>query len=164
MANVNENRVNNIISPADDTALLASIGSFNTVLNPYLTALTEQERKSLFSLKEENLVFAGLALQQAQALGTLIPSSMSSLVTQLSTDLDFYTQLQQIENVFLLQALQKVQDTKRLAGHEAYTASLAIYKIIEALASVGVVEAQAAYDILKERFAEQGGAPAQPTA
>jgi hypothetical protein len=37
---------------------------------------------------------------------------------------------------------------------------LAVYKIIEALSAVGVDGAKAAYDILKERFANQGGSGA----
>jgi hypothetical protein len=36
------------------------------------------------------------------------------------------------------------------------------YKIINALASMGLPDAVTAYNLLKERFANQGGAPADP--
>lgn len=163
MANINENRVNTTISPADDATILTAVGTINTTFDPYLTALTQQERESLFALSEENLAFALLALQQAQALGNLIPASLSTLVSNLTNDLDFHNQLLEIENVFVAQIAQKVADTRRLAGHEAYVGGLAVYKIIEALASIGVTGAEAAYDILKVRFANQGGgAPVVP--
>ncbi len=164
MANINVNRVNITISNADDTAIVAAITDMNTVLDPYLTALTQEERESLFALGEENLAFATLAFQQAQALGTLIPPALSSLVANLENDLIFHEQLLQIENVFVAQIAQKVGDTRRLAGHEAYVGGLTVYKIIEALASIGVTGAEAAYDILKVRFANQGGgAPLAPS-
>ena len=47
--------------------------------------------------------------------------------------------------------------SRRLAGHEAYVGALAVYKIIEALASMGVAAAIPPYILLKERFAAQGG-------
>jgi len=57
----------------------------------------------------------------------------------------------------------RVEHTRRLAGHEAYVGSLAVYKIIEALAAMGIPQAVAAYNLLKERFANQGGTkPADP--
>jgi hypothetical protein len=159
MANINENRLNTIISPADNTTIVAGFGSVNTTLGPYLTALTDEERRSLFSLKEENLVFTADALAQAEALGDLIPAALSGMVANMSNDLDLYNQLKLIENDYVAQLAQKVADTKRLSGHEAYTAALTIYKVIEALAAVGVSGAQVAYEILKVRFANQGGQP-----
>ena len=132
------------------------------VLSPYLLGLTEEERKSLFSLAEENLVFADDALTQAQALGSLLPPQLSGLVGNLENDLRLFRQLDMFEKEFIVQVTQQVADTKRVAAHEAFVGGLAIYKIIEALASVGVTGAQAAYDILKVRFANQGGGGSQP--
>jgi len=54
--------------------------------------------------------------------------------------------------------------TKRLADHEAYTAALALYKIIEAMAELGIPGFQAAYDVLKVRFAAQGRRSVPPGA
>jgi hypothetical protein len=159
MANITVNRLNTTISPADETTLLTGFTGINTVLGPYLATLTDDERKSLFSLKEENLVFAHEALLQAQNLGNLIPAAMGSLVTNLDNDLELNKQMGELEDAVISQLVQKISDTRRLAGHEGYVGALAVYKLIEALASVGVEGAQAAYDILKARFANQGGTP-----
>ena len=92
-----------------------------------------------------------------------MPPALAALVTNLDNDLKFSNQLTDFENNFIKQIQQKVADTKRRAAHEAYTASLAVYKIIEALAEVGVDGAQAAYDILKVRFEGQGRPAGPPT-
>ncbi len=157
MANVTTNLVNSIIIPADQTALNTGTAAMMALLQPYFVTLTDEERASLFSLQEENLVFTSLALQQAQSLGSLMPPALSSLVTNLSNDLELQQQLAEFENNFIKQLAQKTADTKRRAGHEAFVGGLAVYKIIEALAAVGVDSAQTAYDILKVRFANQGG-------
>ena len=162
MANISENLIDTTISNADVTALNTALTTAATTLDPYMATLTEEERNSLFSLQQENLVFATDALLQIQSLGSLLPPALGSLVTDLSNDLALHEQLKTVEQVHLNQLIQKVADTKRLAAHEAYTGALAAYKVIEALASVGVPGAQAAYDILKVRFANQGGRPVTP--
>ena len=157
MANINTNIVNTTISQADLTTLNTGSAAIMTLLQPYFVSLTDEERTSLFSLKEENLVFAYLALQQAKNLGNLIPPALSTLVANLENDLQYQQQLMEFENNFIKQLTQKVADSKRRAAHEAYVGGLAVYKIIEALASISVDGAQVGYDILKERFANQGG-------
>ena len=84
------------------------------------------------------------------------------MVSNLAVDLSLFGQLNETEIGALAQLVQRVKDTKRLCAHEAYVGALALYKVIEAMASLGVEGFQAAYDILKQRFAEQGGRPAQP--
>jgi len=64
MANPNENRINITIAPADVLTIDTSFTGINTALDPYTQALTEDERESLFSVAEENEVFADDALQQ----------------------------------------------------------------------------------------------------
>ena len=162
MANVNENRVNTTINAVDLAALDTATAGIKTLLEPYFASLTDDERTSLFSLAEENLVFAHDALERAKLLGNLFPPALSSLVTNLENDFKLYEQMDGFEKDFIAQISQSAADTKRLAAHETYVGSLAIYKIIEALATMGVAGAKPAYDILKERFANQGGRPAGP--
>ena len=163
MANINENRVNTVISTADQTALDTATAGIKTLLDPYFYSLTDEERTSLFSLQQENLVFAHLALDQANLLGNLIPAALSSLVSNLNNDLKLYQQMDGFEKGVLAQINLGVADTKRTAAHESFVGGLAVYKIIEAMANMGVATAKPAYDILKERFANQGGRPIDTT-
>jgi len=57
----------------------------------------------------------------------------------------------------------KIKDTKRLADHERYAAALAIYKMINMGAALGLPGFQAALDILKVRFSGQRGREAGGT-
>lgn len=164
MANPNVNRINTTISAADQTTLNTAFTQIITVLSTYTQALTPEERSSLFSLAEENLVFAQEALTQGQLLNASLPVAMQTIVTNMGTDMTLYGQLNAINIGNLAQIVMRINDTQRLSAHEAYSAALALYKYIEAGAALGLQGFAAAYDVLKSRFAAQGssGAPVQP--
>ena len=159
MANLNVNRLNSDLPAAVETAVETDLTNVLTAIDPYTTALTEEERTTLLSLKEENFVFAFQALSQAQLLSNLIPPAMATLVSDLENDLGLHTTLRDIEDGVLSQIKNRIADSRRLAGHEAYLGALAVYKLIGAMATMGVEGADPAYQLLKERFAAQGGRP-----
>jgi len=162
MANPSVNRINTSITPADTTAINNALNTALTTLATYTQALTEDERTSLFSLSEENLVFAQEALAQGQLLNAGFPAPIQSIVTNMSTDLNLFGQLNGLDEGNIAQLALRVKDTKRLTAHEAYSGALAVYKFIEAGASLGMQGYQAAFDALKVRFANQGGSPPVP--
>jgi len=163
MANPNENRINTVIAPADVTTIDTGFTGINTALDATAQTLTEDERNSLFSVAEENEVFADDALQQGQLLMPNLPNVVQTIVSNLKIDTDLHVQLEKIMNTQVLPLLLRVKDTKRLVSHERYVQALAIYGIIEAGAKIGLPGYQAAYDILKVRFASQGGRAAGGT-
>lgn len=163
MANPNVNRINTTISPADVTTINTSMGTVNSTLDPYTQQLTEDERDSLFSLAEENEAFADDALAQGQLLMAQMPPAMQTIINNMDTDSKLYDQLDKIEDELVKPLAQRISDTRRLTAHEQYTGALAVYKYIEAGAQLGLPGFQAAYDILKVRFAGQGGRPAGGT-
>lgn len=161
MANITLNRLSTTISPADDTALGAAGGQIESIINTYCLSLDDDERKSLFSLDVENKVFVEECLNEAKNHGGPLPAYVQ--VAEMDKDLTLFNQLDGIE-ANLNHVAQKVSDTKRLAGHEAYALALMIYKLYEAAALAGVPDAKASFDRLKARFAAQGGgSPVQPT-
>ncbi len=162
MANPNVNRINATISAPDLTAITNALTALLTALLPYTQPLTEEERKSLFSLAEENLVFSQEALAQGQLLNAGFPAQMQTIVTNMNTDVTLWGQFNSINIGNLAQAVQRVNDSQRLSAHEIFTAALAIYKFIEAGAALGLVGYAASYEILKARFAAQGGNPPVP--
>jgi hypothetical protein len=162
MGNPTENRIDTVIATADVNSINTGITQINTAFDPYAVGLTEPERNNLFSLAEENEAFANDALAQGLLLSSQLPAAIQQMITNLQTDTILHGQLDVMENTQVLPLLKKVQDTKRLAAHERYLVSLAIYKIIEAFAKMGIPGFQASYDILKVRFENQGGnAPQQ---
>lgn len=159
MANLNINRLNSDITDVAKTAIQTDLNNLLTTLDPFTTTLVQEERNTLLSLQEENFVFAQEAISQAVLLSDLIPPAMSTLVSDLQNDIDLYTTLRSIEDGLLRQINNRIADSRRLAGHEAYLGALAVYKLIGAMASMGVEGADPAYQLLKERFAGQGGRP-----
>ncbi|MEP7169857.1 MAG: hypothetical protein ABI855_10855 [Bacteroidota bacterium] len=162
MANPNVNRIDTTISAPDMTHITDGIAEANLGLEPYAKVLTEDEREDMFSLAVENEDFADAALEEGQLLNAELPPVVQTMVSRLGKDLGIFHQLDTVENTLMLPILLKVKDTKRLAAHEGYTGALAIYKMIEAGAAMGLPGFQAAYDRLKARFAGQGGRPAEP--
>lgn len=157
MANSTENRINTSIAAADVTAIEKGFTDIGTALDNYTQALTDDERASLFSLQDANLVFAADALAQGQTLMAKLPPAMQALVTNMVKDMALEAQLDTFAKNQLAQLTQRILDTKRLAAHESYVGALALYKVIEAMAATGIEGFQAAYDVLKVRFASQGG-------
>lgn len=154
MANITINRINTTINAADEGILQASTGQTNTVLNNYTESLSPDEREELFGLDVENRVFAQEALEEATTNGGILPGYIA--VPELDNDLRLYNQLESIETVIENQ-LQRIKDTKRLAGHEAYAMALTIYKLYESAHLAGISGATASYTRLKQRFLQQGG-------
>jgi hypothetical protein len=162
MANPQSNRTDITVTPADMTTITTGFGSINTALATYTQALTEGERESLFGMKEENLVFAGDAIEQGVILQPTFPAMIVDILTRTQTDYNLANQMDQLIKQYIEPLLKLCQDSRRLASHEAYVGALALYKVIEAGAALGLPGYQAAYDILKVRFAGQGTTPQQP--
>ena len=160
MANPNSNRIDTVISPADLTTINTAGDTLRLTFDPYMRDLTPQERESMFSLAEENEAFADAAVEQGQLLIAQMPLAMQGIISNTARDQQLFDQLDTLEDTLLAPIQQRVKDTKRLAAHEQYTGALAIYRFIEAGADLGLPGFQAAYDILKVRFAGQGGRPA----
>lgn len=161
MANITVNRLNITINPADEAVLQSNTAQTNLILNNYTESLSPDEREELFGLDVENRVFAYEAWEEANINGSILPAYIN--VLDLDNDLKFFNQLDNIESI-LENQLQRIKDTKRLAGHEAYAMALTIYKLFESAHLAGIPGATASYNRLKQRFAQQGGgAPEQPT-
>jgi hypothetical protein len=154
MANITNNFINSVLSPADLTTIDTSVTTIDTTIGPVSHTLTDEERASYFSLDVNNKVFVQEALQEANLNGSILPSAIN--VGFLFNDITLFDQMDEIESA-LEGLLRKVRDSKRVAGHEAYVMALTIYTMFKSLAAVGVPGAQQSADRLGERFAQSGG-------
>ena len=148
MANITDNRLSLTISPADLTTVNTAGQTIATTLS-FLIALTEEERERLFGVNVNNKVFIEEAFEEAQNNGTILPGYIQ--VAELEKDLTLFNQLGDLLS-YLRNLLQKMEDTQRLAGHEAYALSLAIYQLYKSAAEAGIPGAAASYERLRERF------------
>ena len=160
MSNIFQNRLSTSLSPAQVTAAktdLTNIGNSLTML----IGLTVEERQSIPKIAENNLNFVLDCKTLMANNPTLVPAYMNT--AELVKDITLFQQLDELESL-TSQLYEKIRDTHMLAGSEAYITCLAFYRMVEAAAMAGVPGADAVYDQLKVRFANQGGAaPAPPT-
>lgn len=166
MPNLLNNRVNTTATPAQLTAVKAA---FQTILSnlPFLVGLTADERKSLNAINVNNKAFAEDALQAAVNNPTLVPGYIS--VPAMQSDLTLFAQMDEISGL-ANQLCERIDDTKMLAGSEAYNTALSLYKSFGAAANAGVLGADSIVDKLKTRFTAKTttnlatAPPAPPTA
>lgn len=159
MANLSNNRINTTATPAQIAAVKAAFQVIVTNL-PFLIGLTKAERKALQTIDVSNKAFTEDVLNSVLNNGNMIPSYLN--VANLQNDYTLFEQLDEIK-LLAIQLLEKIDDTQLLAGSEAYTSSLAYYKLFVAANDAGVPGADSIVTLLKKRFEGQGGAGTEPT-
>jgi hypothetical protein len=160
MANLLNNRVSVTATAVQVTAVKAA---FQTILTnlPFLVGLTDDERKTLTSIDVSNKAFTEDTINASVNNATLIPSYIS--VANMQSDLTLFTQLDEISGI-ANQLCERIEDTKMLAGSEAYGSALAMYKIFGSAADAGVPGADSIVEQLKKRFASNTSTAPAPAA
>jgi hypothetical protein len=162
MSNLSNNRINITATAAQITAVKAA---FQTILTnlPFLIGLTIDERSSLPKINVSNKAFTDDAISAGTNNATLIPSYLS--IANMQNDMTLFNQLDDLEGI-ANQICERIQDTKILAGSEAFVSALALYRLFGSAADAGVPGADAIVDHLKERFTQTTTTPttAAPTA
>ena len=153
MANLKNNRINTTATDAQVTAVKTALQTIAANL-PFLVGLTTEERIALPSINVSNKAFTEDAINAGVNNPTLIPSYVS--VVNMKNDMLLFTQLDEII-MMTKQLLEKMEDTQLLAGSEAYTSALTLYKLFGSAADAGVGGTDAIVTQLKQRFAGQGG-------
>lgn len=156
MANILENRVSNSFTKEELDQLGTHRKNLMAIVKPKTVALNADELSSLGSISVDNFVFVKDTLTSADAEGVaLLPPAIGGLVTELKTDVTFFEQLDS-EEAALTDLLTRIQHTKRVVAHESYKVANAIYEQYQALAAAGVPGATSRYNLLKERYKNNG--------
>ena len=153
MSNVLNNRLSVTVDPAVITEVKTKIEEINALL-PFLTGLTKEERKTLPKINRSNKVFVEDTLDSMRQNGNILPNFVQ--VEEVEKDYSLYNDLKVLA-LELAALSEKVNDTRILAGSEAYSTSLLAYKMFGVAANSGVAGAEALYSRLRERFAQSGG-------
>lgn len=157
MANILENRVSATFTKDELTQLATQRNALMAILKPKTLALTEDELKTLSSMAVDNFVFVQEAVKTTDAEGvSLLPPAIANLVPEMQTDVLFYEQLA-TEETLLEDLLTRIRHTKRLVAHESYNVANSVYILYQTLAEKGVPGAAARYNLLKERYKDNGG-------
>lgn len=149
MANITEYIELTVYSDTDIANMIAQLQAFINLL-PINASLTTDQRKKLMAIKAGNKVFVENVLSESLVIGpNILPTYID--LSNLETSLQNYNKFNELES-HLSNALQRLQDAKRIAGHQAYNQSTIIYNSIKIASDAGVPNAKAAYTKLKERF------------
>ena len=159
MSNLTNNRLSVTATSAQLTAVKNALQTINTNL-PFLVGLTAEERAALPTIDVNNKAFTEDAINAGANNASLVPSYVS--VANMQSDMTLFSQLDEVIQL-TRQLLEKLEDTQMLAGSEAYTSALALYKLFGSAADAGVPGSDAIYNQLRTRFAGQGGRLAPAT-
>jgi hypothetical protein len=144
-----ENRINAVLSNADQQAVLDAIRTIRTKL-PFLVGLTTDERQSLPKAGDKSRAFIRQSLALAEQNDSFLPRSFD--VAEMRQDVTLAEQLYPII-IAATQLKELLEDTYRLAGSDAYSAALTVYR---AAKDNGRGEAlDALLDTLGQRFARK---------
>lgn len=153
MSNITENRINRILNETAMTNALAAITNLETELPE--GSLDDAQRDNYRAINVQNKVFTEDVMTEMQNNGTtILPPYLN--VGLLKNDFDLFEQLDILESR-LVNATRQLSDLKRIAGHEAYTMALSVYKSYDAANQAGIAGAKESYERLSERFNGQGG-------
>lgn len=161
MSNLTENKINVVIAPADIDIITNSISIIIEKI-PENTTLTEAQRVKYNAIDVDNKVFAEDCLTEAKANGgEILPPYIN--LTFMQNDLTVFEQLDHLESN-LRNALRRVTDAKRIAGHEAFSQTNLIYKAFKSAHESGIANATSSYLKLKERYDGKGKVGRKPDA
>ena len=158
MANLTNNRLNIVATEAQITAAKNSLVQFDAQF-PFLIGLTVEEKTTLPAINVDNKIFTEDAINAAVNNMDMLPGYRS--VSGGQTDMKLFNQLDELVPMVRKQ-LEKLEDTRFLAGSEAYTTALMIYKLFGAAAESGIPGADAIVAQLRERFTSNGNTPNNP--
>lgn len=125
------------------------VNQIQTLLQPYLLALTPKQRQVLPKMKDDSVSFVNKALEYASSNPQFAPAYLD--VKSLADNVESVTDLTPIENPLASLSMQ-LNDTIMIAGSEAYVAALTFYNSVKEAARRNVPGAKAIYDDLKKRF------------
>ena len=158
MANLTNNRLNIVATEAQITAAKNSLVQFDAQF-PFLIGLTVDEKTTLPAINVDNKIFTEDAINAAVNNMDMLPGYLS--VSGVQTDMKLFNQLDELVPMVRKQ-LEKLEDTRFLAGSEAYSTALMIYKLFGAAAESGIPGADAIVAQLRERFTSHGNTPNNP--
>lgn len=122
-------------------------------LDPYLTEISNEDKKEMLKLGDKSLAFVTKAKDWARSNPKLVPPYGD--LDEFKRDFEAYEKLK--EFVKLLKPLvNDLEDTIMKLGNDIYKESLVYYGYMEGAADAHVEDAREAYMDLKERFPGRG--------
>jgi hypothetical protein len=144
-----ENKVSFKLTDEEKKQVKDALGVLTSVLEPKLVSLSASDKKELPKMGDKTVAFVEKSLEYAEQYPDFVPNFID--VNESKIDLQsvrvlrqFFLPLERITNL--------VDSTITLAGSEAFSSSLSIYKILKNAAAMGQPGAAEATADLSNRF------------
>jgi hypothetical protein len=145
----NPNRVSADIPATVINDVITKLNDVRTLLQPYLQALTPEERRSLPKMSDKTIAFVNKAETYSVSNPEFAPAFMQ--VDEFAKDMHLVEELKPILDI-CEQLCNNIDDTSMLGGSEAYMEALMYYNSVKMAAKTGQANARPIYDDLRMRF------------
>ena len=132
--------------------VLKNLQDCKDLLQPYLHALTPEERHSILKMGDKTVATVMKTKDYVVTNPQFVPSYMNA--AEFVADANVVSLLSPITNL-AMQLSRNVEDTMMVAGSEALQEALVYYGQVKEAASKGVPSAGPIYEDLKQRFAKK---------
>lgn len=144
-----ENKINFIIPDEVITEVTQKLGEAAAALQPYLIALTPEERKSIPKMSDKTLPFVEKTLEYCETAPQFAPPYMDR--EALYGDMKVTQQLTPLLRTVVAMN-DGLDDTVMEAGGEGYINALNYYNSVKQAAKMNVPGAKSIYEDLSKRF------------
>ncbi|HET9055363.1 MAG TPA: hypothetical protein VFN30_00815 [Chitinophagaceae bacterium] len=111
--------------------------------------LTTGEKKQLYKVDERRLSFVENACREMEKNSLILPGFLDAQSAK--DDLKLFQQLKAIE-IQIEELLNKVNDTRVQAGHQAMQASRLFYNSVQQAKASGITGAESLHQLLKQHY------------
>ena len=144
-----ENAISIEIPENDVKKAQDALKTLTDILNPYLVALTSEQRKTLPKMGDGTEPFVAKVMDYTDSSPQFTPpyvdkNEMQKDWAAVNDLLPLFRGISQLDS--------NLNDTVMLAGSEAYVASLSYYNSVKQAAKVNVPDAKVIYEDLRQRF------------
>jgi hypothetical protein len=155
-----DNSISITIPPSDLQIVKDALATIQTTLEPYLIALTPEDRRKLLKMGDGSEPFVAKVMDYAVSDPQFLPpyvqfAEMKKDWEAVTGLLPIFRTVQQLEN--------NLSDTVMLTGSETFDASLSYYNSVKMAAKMNVPNAKTIYEDLSKRFEAQGKRKAKPS-
>ncbi|WP_395139873.1 hypothetical protein [Armatimonas sp.] len=137
------------LTPAEQIEVDTAIATLQRVLGPKFKHLTPQDRQERPKMGDKTVAFVEKVLEYAESHPQFLPPYVEHAA--LVVDVTGVVALSPLAHALSALAVG-AEDTRMLAGSEAYTAALAYYQSVKTAARRKIPGAEALYRDLAERF------------
>ncbi len=143
------NKISFALTNEEKSQVNQAIEALQSVLEPKLITLAASDKRELPKMGDKTLAFVEKSLEYAGMYPGFIPDFID--VPEAVIDLESVKELRQLL-MPLERITNEIDDTMTMAGSEAYSSSLSVYKVLKNAASMGQPGAAEASYELRNRF------------